>query len=109
MTTNRRKIIRPTPEEDAEINRQILEDPDTFELDEEWFKEAKPSAEIIPHILERYLQEKEDLKSGRKERLRILLDKEVLDYFRNQGGDWHSRINEALKKTMTGEGETVDG
>ena len=107
MTTNRRKIIRPTPEEDAEINRQIAEDPDTFELDEEWFKEAKTSAEIIPHILERYLQEKEDLESGRKERLRILVDKDVLDYFRNQGGDWHSRINEALKQVMLEDGKAA--
>ena len=107
MTTNRRKIIRPTPEEDAEINRQIAEDPDTFELDEEWFKEAKTSEEIIPHILERYLQENEDLESGRKERLRILVDKEVLDYFRNQGGNWHSRINEALKQVMLENGGTT--
>ena len=107
MTTKRRKIIRPTPEEDAEINRQIAEDPDDFEADEEWFKKAKPSAEIIPHILEKYHREKEDLESGKKERLRILVDKEVLDYFRNQGGDWHSRVNEALKKVMLEDGEAA--
>lgn len=100
MTTRRRKIIRPNPEEDAEINRQIAEDPDDFEADEEWFKNAKPTAELFPELVARYLQEKEDLESGRKERLMILVDKEVLDYFRNQGGDWHSRINEALKKVM---------
>ena len=107
MPNERRRIIRPTPEEDAEINRQIAEDPDTFELDEEWFKEAKPSAEIIPHILERYRREKEDIKSGRKEWLMILLDKDVLDYFRSQGGDWHSRINEALRKVTVEDGETA--
>lgn len=100
MTTNRRKIVRPTPEEDADIERQISEDPDTFELDEEWFKEAKPSAEIIPHILKRYQQEQEDLRSGRKERLRILVDKEVIDYFRAGGGDWHSRINQTLLQAV---------
>ena len=107
MTTKRRKIIRPTPEEDAEINRQIAEDPDDFEADEEWFKHAKPTAELFPELLERYLREKEDLESGRKERLRIIVDKEVLDYFRNQGGDWHSRINEALQKVMLQDGETA--
>ena len=97
MTNRARKIRMLTPEEDAEINRQIAADPDDFELDEEWFKEAKPSAEIVPDILERYHREQEDLRSGRKERLHILLYKEVLDYFRNQGGDWHSLINEALR------------
>lgn len=100
MVNKARKIRMLTPEEDAEINRQIAADPDDFELDEEWFKEAKPSAEIIPDILERYHREQEDLRSGRKEKLRILVDKEVLDYFRNQGGDWHTKINEALRGVM---------
>ncbi len=107
MTNKVRKTIYPTPEEDAEINRQIEEDPDTFELDEEWFKHAKPTADLFPELVARYLQEKEDLASGRKERLMILVDKEVLDYFRNQGGDWHSRINEALRKVMLEDGETA--
>ena len=102
MTNRPRKIRMLSPEEDAEINRQIAADPDDFELDEEWFKEAKPSAEIIPDILERYHREQEDLKSGRKERLRILVDKDVLDYFRSEGGDWHERINEELRKVMEG-------
>ncbi len=102
MANRVRKIRMLSPEEDAEINAQIAEDPDDFEADEEWFKEAKSSSEIIPHILERYLQEKEDLASGKKERLHILLDKEVLDYFRSQGGDWHSRINGALREAASG-------
>lgn len=102
MANKARNIRMLSAEEDAEINAQIAEDPDDFEADEEWFKQAKPSAEIIPDILERYHREQEDLKSGRKERLRILVDKEVLDYFRNQGGDWHSRINDALRKAASG-------
>ena len=105
MPNERRRIIRLSPEEDAEINRQIAEDPDTFEADEEWFKHAKPTAELFPELLERYHREKEDLESGRKERLRILVDKDVLDYFRSQGGDWHSRINEALRKVTVEDGE----
>ena len=103
MVNKARKIRMLSPEEDAEINRQIAADPDDFEADEEWFREAKPSAEIIPDILERYHREQEDLRSGRKERLRILVDKEVLDHFRSQGGDWHERINEALRKVVAGE------
>ena len=59
---------------------------------------------MFPELLERYHREKEDLESGRKERLRILVDKEVLDYFRAKGGDWHSHINEALRKVMVEDG-----
>ncbi len=108
MTNKVRKLIWLSPEEDAEIDAQIAEDPDDFEADVEWFKEAKPSEEIIPHILERYHREQHELKSGRKERLRILLDKDVLDYFRAADGDWHSRINEVLRQTVERDGKKTD-
>ncbi len=32
--------ISPTPEEEEEINRGIAQDPDTPELDDEWFGNA---------------------------------------------------------------------
>ena len=35
MSANNPKLIRNTPEEDAEINRTIAEDPDTWEWTEE--------------------------------------------------------------------------
>ncbi len=66
MTNKVRKLIWLSPEEDAEINGQIAADPDDFETDVDWFKEAKPSAEIIPHILERYHREQDELKAGKR-------------------------------------------
>ena len=54
MSRQELEIIVPTPEEDAVINAGIAEDLDAFEADDEWFATAKPTSEMIPHILERY-------------------------------------------------------
>ena len=41
MTEKNPGLIYPTPEEDAEINRQIAEDPDTYKWTDEDWAEAK--------------------------------------------------------------------
>ena len=41
-----------TPEEDEEINRQIAEDPDDFELDDDWFARARPITDVMPVLVE---------------------------------------------------------
>jgi hypothetical protein len=40
--------------EEAAINAGIAADPDTFELTPEWFKEARPAAEVMPDLVESY-------------------------------------------------------
>ena len=52
MDKTKRKVNWPTPEEDAAISAAIAEDPDTFELDAEWFREAKPFKEVLPDLWE---------------------------------------------------------
>ena len=46
--------VSPTPEENARILAAIAADPETFELDEAWFARARPAAEVVPDIVERY-------------------------------------------------------
>ena len=52
MDKMKRKVILPTPEEDAAIRAAIAEDPDTFEADEEWFRGARPMKEVLPELWE---------------------------------------------------------
>ena len=50
-----------TPEEDAAVEAGILADPDTIELDSEWFAGAQPAALALPHIVEEYIRERDGL------------------------------------------------
>ncbi len=43
-------LVRPTPEEDARIQRGISEDPDNPEWTEEDFARAVPAASIMPAV-----------------------------------------------------------
>ena len=45
-----------TPEEDAAVTAGISSDPDTFELEAEWFRGARPASEVLPHIFKNYRQ-----------------------------------------------------
>ena len=52
--------------EEAAIQAGIAADPDTFELDEEWFKQARPASEVVPHVVESFHR----TRAGRKLQLR---------------------------------------
>ena len=41
------ETLIPTPEEEARINEGIAQDPDSPELDDEWFENARPATEVL--------------------------------------------------------------
>ena len=46
--------VSPTPDEDYAINAAVAADPEASELDDAWFKRARPASEVVPHIVRRY-------------------------------------------------------
>ena len=102
MLKEAREIIVPTPEEDAAINVGIAADPDTFEADDQWFANAKPSSEAVPHILERYRRTRGKQKASTKEQIHIRLDADVIEHFRRGGRGWQTRLNNALRQAVFG-------
>ena len=100
MSGNVDNIHIPGPEEDALINAGIAEDPDTFELDDQWFEEAMTASEAIPHILERLRRTRGKQKAPTKRQLHIRLDADIVEWFKNAGPDgrgYQTRINQALR------------
>lgn len=80
------RLIRPTPAEDAAINAQIAADPDDFELDAEWFADAKPTSELFPETYRQSMQRKADLESGAIQNVQITLPANVVAWFKAQAG-----------------------
>ncbi|AME23350.1 MULTISPECIES: BrnA antitoxin family protein [Burkholderiaceae] len=84
--SNKPKIIMPTDEEDAAINRGIAADPDTYEVPGEDFKKMKrlgargrPRAETP------------------KVQLTVRYDADIVDKFKATGDGWQTRMNDALR------------
>ena len=104
MLNNKPEIVIPSPEEDAAINAGIADDPDTFELSDEWFSSAKPSHEAVPHIMERYRRSRGKQQEPTKTAVHIRLDADIVAWFKNRAkGErgYQFRINQALREYIT--------
>ena len=49
------KLIPPTEKEEAAINSGIDADPDTWEATEKEFSQMRPAAEVLPEVVENYI------------------------------------------------------
>ena len=104
-TKTAKPIIRPTPDEDAEINAQIAADPDDFELDRQWFQNAKPTKELFPETYQKAMQRKAALESGALQNIQITVPSGVVNWFKAQtsldgetgGTAWIDLIEQTLE------------
>ncbi len=91
--------ILPTPEEEAEIQRQIAEDPeDPAHWDDSL--PLLPATEVIPHIVERHRRPRGKQKAPTKEKITLRIDADIADHFRDSGPGWQTRLNNALRKAI---------
>ena len=94
--------IIPTPEENAAINAGIAADPDTFELDDEWFARAKPAIEVDADLVANTARRRDERKADTKENVTIPIDAEVLARLRESGPGWEDKLNETLRRVVLG-------
>ena len=91
--------IWPTPEEEAEIQRQIAEDPEDPAHWDDSFP-LLPATEVIPHIVERHRRPRGKQKAPTKEKITLRIDADIADHFRDSGPGWQTRLNNALRKAI---------
>jgi uncharacterized protein (DUF4415 family) len=83
----KKKIIRPSAEEDAAITKAAMADPDNMPLtDDEWEK-------VKPTLVR---GRGRPLGSGAKEQVTLRIDKETLDFYKSKGEGWQTFINQVL-------------
>ena len=77
-------------------------DPDNPEWTAADFRRARPSREVVPHIVEAYLKRKGRPPEGvaSKVQVTLRLDPAVIAHFKARGPGWQTRINEALIKAI---------
>ncbi len=86
--------------EEAAINAGIEADPETVELNEEWFRKARPASEVVPDIVERYQRLQERELESTKTMLSIPLDADLAEYIRGLGPDWEELVNDKLRRAF---------
>jgi len=93
-----------TDEEEAEIQREIANDPDNPELTDEQMKQLRPAREALaPELYAALTRGRRSLDGNEgpaREEVTIPLDRAVLDHFRATGPEWPNRINEALREAI---------
>ena len=87
MNANRPRIIRPTPEEEAEIARQIAENPDEAEWTDEDWANSMTTEQLSPEFAAWARKRKADLEAGRTEFITLLLDRDTINWFKAQTGE----------------------
>lgn len=101
--------VSPTKDEDAAINLGIAKDPESRELDANWFATAKPANEVLPPDLYEALVAKRPRGRPKSDDTKVLtairLDADLLAAFKATGKGWQTRMNDALRHYLLERGD----
>ena len=87
--------------EDSAIDAGIAADPDTIELDEDWFNQARPASEVVPKIVEGYQHAQKKEPDSTRVMLAIPLDADLAERIRSIGPEWEEVVNEKLHQAFS--------
>lgn len=83
--SRKQKLILPTPKEDAAIDAAVAGDQDTYELDDQEFKQLRPlrgrPKSTSPKVL-----------------LSVRYSQSVVEYFKSTGEGWQARMDQVLRE-----------
>ena len=100
MSNTAPKITTPSSREAVRIDAGIVDDPDAFERDEQWFDDTQLTQLPLPHMLEPPKRSRGKQKAPRKQDIHIRLDTDVIEYFKRGGRGWQTRINDSLREIV---------
>ena len=92
--------VSPTPDEEYAINAGIASDPEASELDDAWFRRARPAGEVVPHIVRRYRRTRGKQQAPTKTQITLRLDADMVLHFRESGKGWQTRLNDTLRRAV---------
>ena len=95
----KQKLRDLTDAEEAEIQRQIAEDPDDWTPTDEELANARPFAEVFPELMESIRRARGRPKlEAPKQAVTLRLDPTTLAKFKAAGDDWRTRMAKILEE-----------
>lgn len=87
-------LLEITNQEEAEIQRQIANDPDDEEVSDENAKRPMSFKDALKRSRVR------EASHAEREQISIMLDPDLIDHFKSSGDGWQRRLNDTLRKAV---------
>lgn len=83
---------------------QRITDPDNPEWTAADLRRARPSREVVPHIVDAFLRRRGRPTQGEEAKVQVTLrlDPAIIAHFKARGAGWQTRINDELMKVIGG-------